>query len=121
MWRLAALLLTISLGLSAERARADYRGPIRFDRQTFTNIRPVRFQLTRIPQLTIPRENIRPQPISRETIRPQLIPRETFRRDTFRFSRTIFGYVKDGPDEVPKKGYVPEKLRPPTRRVPLGW
>ena len=118
-----AVLLSIAmLVILATTARADYRGPIQFEPQTFGNIRPRRFQITQLPRLVIQRENIRPQTLQVPAITlPALTPLPRPRRETFHFSRTIFGYVDDGPDSVPKKHYVPEKLRIPTRRVPLGW
>ena len=100
---------------------AEYFGPLRFERQTFDVVRPVRLRIQ-----PIARENIRPAPIrqqaiAREQIAPSRLPRETFRRETFQFSRGIFGTIETGPPRGPGSNYVHPALRPKTRRRPLGW
>ncbi|MCH8046444.1 MAG: hypothetical protein IID44_22280 [Planctomycetes bacterium] len=120
--RITSFLFASVLALSAwPAAGAEYIGPLRFQRQTFEVVRPVRLQIQRIP-----RENIRPAPIrlasiARERIAPPRLPRETIRHETFQFSRTIFGTIETGPPRGPGSRYVHPALRPKTRRRPLGW
>jgi hypothetical protein len=97
-------------------AGAEYFGPVRFQRQTFETIRPARLQVQRIA-----RESIRPAPIRQSTITREQIAPPRLPRETFQFSRTIFGTIETGPPRGPGSSYVHPALRPKTRRRPLGW
>jgi hypothetical protein len=95
---LAVLTTAISL-LAASQTAAQtqdspgYFGPIRFQRQVFTNIRP---QPIRIPNQrfsTIPRQTIPPAPFTRDPIVIPQITRTRIPRETFVYSSSIFGPI----------------------------
>lgn len=116
------LLLAGLLALWAWPAEAaEYFGPLRFQRQTFSVVRPSRLQIRPISRENIRPTSIRHPTIARERIVPPRLPRETIPRETFQFSRTIFGTIETGPPRGPGSNYVHPSLRPKTRRRPLGW
>ncbi len=118
---LVALVATAAAISDPRPLRADYRGPVQFTPPIFTSIRPQPIATSRIPHTTIPRENIAPPLIPRGTIAQSPIPREAIPRGNFQFSSSIFGYVHEGPPRKPGSQYVPDPLRPTTRRRALGW
>jgi len=116
------LLLAAFLACGVVRpAWAEYRTPLVFPPQQFALIRPALITPQPFRPVFIPRENLRPAPIApiRQTFTP--IRSAPVRKDAFRFSSTIFGYVDEGPARGPGTSYVPEALRKTTRRRPLGW
>lgn len=115
------LCIMLLILASAEFARADYRGPVRFQPQTFRTIRPQTITQPTIPRASFRRENIRPATINQPRIQYSRIVLPTPPRSNFRFDGTIFGYVNEGTKRQQVPRHVPEHLRRATRRQPLGW
>ena len=115
---LAAVAAVLCWGAAEMPANGQYRGPIRFQPLTFSNIQPPPL---RVNPLTLP--NIRPPaipetPLARTTIPPTTFVRETFPRANFQFSNSIYSFDVDR-QPVPPRRLLPQNTNP--RRRPLGW